>query len=58
MSAVLVPLDPDHAPPDADQERAREYSRDLWLNDKWDKAIHPLSWLIEKFAPVPDWSAA
>jgi len=36
--------------------KAREYSRDLWLNNKWDKAIHPLSWLIERFAPVPDWS--
>lgn len=36
--------------------QAREYSRDLWLNDKWDKAIHPLSWLIDKFAPVPEWS--
>jgi hypothetical protein len=38
-----------------DVQKAREYSRDLWLNNKWDKAIHPLSWLIEKFAPVPDW---
>lgn len=37
------------------QEHAKEYSRDLWLNDKWPKAIHPLSWLIAKFAPVPDW---
>ena len=36
-------------------EKARKYSRDLWLNNKWDKAIHPLSWLIERFAPVPDW---
>lgn len=37
------------------QEKAREYSRDLWFNNKWDKAIHPLQWLIDKFAPVPDW---
>ena len=36
-------------------ERARKYSRDLWLNDKWHKAIYPLSWLVERFAPVPDW---
>jgi len=35
--------------------KARKYSRELFLNDKWDKAIHPLSWLINKFAPVPDW---
>ena len=37
------------------QKRAREYSRDLWLNDKWPKAKYPLSWLIDRFAPVPDW---
>ena len=23
--------------------KARKFSRDLWLNNKWDKAIHPLS---------------
>jgi len=34
--------------------KAREYSRDLWINNKWPKAIRPLSWLIEHFAPVPD----
>jgi len=27
----------------------------LWISNKWDKAIHPLSWLIDKFNPVPDW---
>lgn len=37
--------------------KAREYSRDLWLNDKWDKAVHPFSWLIEKFNP-PDWDVS
>jgi len=37
------------------QNRARKYSRDLWLNDKWPKAKYPLSWLIEKFKPVPGW---
>lgn len=36
-------------------DKARDYSRDLWFNNKWDKAIYPLSWLIEKFAPVPGW---
>jgi len=38
--------------------KARNYSRDLWLNNKWDKAIHPLSWLVDKFAPVPDWGTS
>jgi glycosyltransferase involved in cell wall biosynthesis len=38
-------------------EKARKYSQDLWLNNKWDQAIHPLSWLIDKFAPVPGWDS-
>jgi glycosyltransferase involved in cell wall biosynthesis len=29
--------------------KAREYSRNLFLSDGWDKAIYPLSWLIDKF---------
>ena len=37
------------------QEKAKQYSRDLWLNDKWEGANYPLSWLIDKFKPVPDW---
>src|SRR3990172_4484332 len=39
-------------------QKARDYSRDLWINNKWNKAIHPLSWLLEKFAPVPDWDVS
>ena len=31
------------------QQRARRVSQDLFLNDKWDKAIKPLSWLLKKF---------
>ena len=34
---------------------ARSYSKDFWLNDRWSKATKPLSWLIDKFKPVPDW---
>lgn len=37
-------------------ETARSHSKDLWINNKWDKAVRPLSWLIEKFWPVPGWS--
>jgi glycosyltransferase involved in cell wall biosynthesis len=36
-------------------DKARAYSRDLWLNDKWPLAKHPLAWLVERFRPVPDW---
>lgn len=41
--------------PESKIQKAREYFRDLFLNDKWDKAVHPFSWLIEKFRPIPDW---
>ena len=41
--------------PAAAQEKARQYSRDLWLNDKWPQAKHKLSWLIDKFGPLPGW---
>jgi glycosyltransferase involved in cell wall biosynthesis len=37
------------------QDRAREHSRWLWQGGNWEGAIHPLSWLLEKFAPVPEW---
>jgi hypothetical protein len=40
----------------AEVAKAREYSRHLWLDNSWIKAIHPLSWLVEKFAPVPGWN--
>ena len=39
----------------SDVAKAEKHSRNLWLNDKWPKAQHPLSWLVERFAPVPTW---
>lgn len=36
-------------------EHARQYSRELFMNNKWPQAIHSFEWLIEKFAPVPGW---
>ena len=35
-------------------ENARQYSRDLWLNDKWPQATRKLQWLVDKFNP-PGW---
>ncbi len=35
-------------------DKARTYSNDLWLNDKWHLAKRPLKWLIDKFNP-PTW---
>lgn len=37
---------------------ARELSRDLFMNDKWDKAVRPFHWLLEHFAPIPDWETS
>ena len=39
-----------------DQEKAKDFARDLFFNNNWDKQIHPLSWLVEKFWPVKGWS--
>ncbi|MGB2864817.1 MAG: glycosyltransferase family A protein, partial [Sedimentisphaerales bacterium] len=36
-------------------DKAREYSKNLWMNDKWPLQKRQLSWLIEKFSPVPTW---
>lgn len=36
-------------------EQARQYSRDLWLNNKHPKQVRPLSWLVDKFKPLPAW---
>ena len=37
------------------QEKAREYSRNMWLNDAWPGQKYPLAWLINKFKPLPGW---
>jgi len=37
-------------------DKAREYSIRLWTNNAWPLQKRPLSWLIEKFAPVPSWT--
>lgn len=37
------------------QQRAREICQDVFRNNKWERQIHPLQWLIDKFTPVPDW---
>ena len=37
-------------------ERAKKYARELFFNNKWPHQIYPLSWLIDKFWPVPRWS--
>lgn len=39
-----------------DQDKAKAYARELFFNNKWDKQIYPLSWLVEKFWPVRGWT--
>ena len=36
-------------------ERARQHSREMFFNNKFEKQVYPLSWLLDKFKPVPDW---
>ncbi len=38
------------------QEHAKAFARDLFFNNKWDKQVRPLSWLVEKFWPVKGWT--
>lgn len=35
--------------------KGNKYSIDFWFNNRWTKRIHDLSWLVEKFYPVPSW---
>lgn len=44
--------------PNKSIHQAREYSRELWLNNKWPKAKHDLKWLLDRFGPVPDWDVS
>jgi len=39
----------------SDVRKARRYSKDLWINNKWEHAVYDLDWLLDKFKPVPDW---
>lgn len=34
---------------------ARKRSQKLFLDNTWEQQIYPLSWLVERFKPVPGW---
>jgi len=36
-------------------QETKKKVKDLFWNNKWDKQIHPISWLVNRFAPVPGW---
>ena len=31
------------------------YSADFWMNNRWEKRVHDIEWLIDKFWPIPTW---
>lgn len=37
-------------------DAAKRHAKELFFDNKWDKQIYPLSYLLEKFWPVPGWS--
>ena len=37
-------------------ESAKKFAKELFFDNKWDKQIRPLSWLIERFWPIPGWT--
>lgn len=41
----------------SDVNKARMYSRALWVDGRWDKALpgRDLAWVLDKFKPIPDW---
>lgn len=41
--------------PNKGVRKARNRSKELWLNDGWDKSIRSLDWLLDKFSPIPGW---
>lgn len=53
--AHLYRRSPDYKLSGRQVEGARDYSRKLWKGNSWPKAKHPLSWLIDRFSPLPGW---
>ncbi len=41
--------------PGKEQKNAKDSLRRMFLNDLWPLAVHNIQWLIDRFAPVPDW---
>lgn len=39
-----------------DTQRTKNNVKNLFWENKWPKQVKPLSWLIEKFSPVPGWN--
>ena len=35
---------------------AKNTARDIFFNNRWEGQVYPLSWLVERFWPVPGWT--
>ena len=35
---------------------AKNKAREIFFNNQWDRQVRPLSWLVERFWPVPGWT--
>jgi len=42
--------------PGTEVDKTKRKVWEFFLNGKWEKQIHPVSWLVEKFWPVPGWT--
>lgn len=36
-------------------DHGQVWSIDFWMNNRWYKQVHDMSWFIERFWPVPSW---
>ena len=37
-------------------QKARDFSQELFLDNKWPLQKYPLIWLVDRFGPVPNWN--
>jgi len=37
-------------------QNAKKMVKDLFFNQNWPRQVKPVSWLVEKFSPVPGWT--
>jgi glycosyltransferase involved in cell wall biosynthesis len=37
--------------------RGHEYSARYWMNNRWAGRVHDMEWFVDRFAPMPTWSA-
>lgn len=38
-----------------DVVRGHNYAAWFWMNNLWEKRIHDIDWLVDKFWPIPSW---